>query len=198
MRMTCPETYADFGDSRKPRVEPDRALGAVRDVHQLRGAAATDLLAETPGEAFEGALGDQLGALETLRRRADHDETCALLQAADQRREEVAEGHELRRVGESGRVEEETPVAGAGVGGRGGGDAESVQDVGQVLDEPAGASDDDGAVDQRRARDIPVERHGVGQSEVLHQQLAKGRGHEVLVTVRHEVLPLVDLVETLM
>ena len=74
IRTTCPETYADFGDSRKPRVERDRALGAVGDVDQLGRAAAADLLAEAAGEALERALGDPLLARDLLRGRAEHDQ----------------------------------------------------------------------------------------------------------------------------
>ena len=93
-----------------------RALGALGDVDELDGAAAADLLAEAAGEALERALGDPLGALEQLGRRADDDHARAGLEAAQHGGEEVAQRVELGRVGDAGGVEDQAlePLALAG------------------------------------------------------------------------------------
>ena len=83
IRTTWPETYADFGESRKRERRGDRRLGALGDVDELDRAAAADLLAERAGEALERALGDPLGARRPApagcraRRPAGRSRGCA-------------------------------------------------------------------------------------------------------------------------
>ena len=146
IRTTWPDTYADLGESRNARRAGDRALGPVGDVHELDGAAAADLLAEAAGEALERALGDPLGAVDLLGRRADHDHPRAPVEAAQQGSEEVAERDQLVRGRQAGRVEDQALVRRVGVRLVDGGDAEDVEDADQRLGQPAPAADQDGAV----------------------------------------------------
>ena len=162
-----------------------RRLGPVGDVHQLDGAAPADLLAQAAGEALERALGDPLGPRHLLGRRTEDHHARTGGEAAQLGGEEVAERVQLGGVLEAGRVEDQALVLLALLGDGRAGDAQDVEDPGQGLDQPAGAAHDDGAVDQRGARGVALELGGVGQAEVLDQQLADRGGGEALVAVAH-------------
>ena len=60
-RMTWPGHVRRRPESRKRSVDSMRGLGARRDVDQLGGGAAAELLADRAGEALQGALGGRLG-----------------------------------------------------------------------------------------------------------------------------------------
>ena len=83
-----------------------------RDVHELDGAAAADLLAERAREALERALRDALaGALGLLRGGADDDDaarTSSRLRSL--RGEELLELDELLGGGDAGGVEDQALV----------------------------------------------------------------------------------------
>ena len=152
----------------------DRTLGAVSDVDELDGAALADLLAEAAGEPLECALGDPLGALDLLGRRTDDDDARAGVQAAELGGEEVAERLELGGVLEAGRVEDQALVLLA-VDRRARccrcrarpGSRAATRRAGRCRPRPPC---------RRRggARDVPLQLGGVGQAEVLDQQLADG------------------------
>ena len=163
----------------------DRPVGGRSDVHELDGAAAADLLAEGAGEALERALGDPLGPGALLGRRADHDDARAGLEAAHERGEELLQGDEAGGVGDAGGVEDEGLGARALLERGGGRDAEPVEGGREGLRQAALAAEHDEPVDQRRAVGPALERGGVGQAEVLDEQLADRGGHEALVAVAH-------------
>ncbi len=93
-------------------------LGARRDVDQLRGGAAADLLADRAHEALERAL--RRGGARRRRhlgRGAEHEHAAVGLHLADHRVQEVVDGAQLRGVLDAGGVEDQRAVAGVLVGG---------------------------------------------------------------------------------
>ena len=63
IRTTCPDTYADFGESRNRSVDSSWSSAPGLDVHQLRRRAAADLLADRPRVSPSSARWrDRLGA----------------------------------------------------------------------------------------------------------------------------------------
>ncbi len=116
IRTTCPETYADLGESRKASVLVADALGALGDVHELDRAAVADLLAEAAGEALKCALGHALGALDLLGRGADDDHVRAAVEAAEDGGEELAKRLQVGGRREAGGVEDQALEGGALLG----------------------------------------------------------------------------------
>ena len=163
----------------------DRPVGGRSDVHELDGAAAADLLAEGAGEALERALGDPLGPGALLGGRADHDHAGAGLEAAHERGEELLQGDETGGVGDAGGVEDQGLGARALLERGGGRDAQPVEGGREGLRQAALAAEHDEPVHQRRAVGPALEPGGVGQPEVLDEQLADRGGHEALVAVAH-------------
>ena len=163
----------------------DRAVGGRRDVDELDGPAAADLLAERAGEALQRALRDALGARRQLRRRTDHDHARAPLEPAHQGGEELLEREQPGGVGDAGGVEDECLGARTvGEVGRGG-DAEAVEGGGEHLGQAPLPSQHDEPVDEGGAVAPALQRGRVGQAEVLDEQLADRGGHEALVAVAH-------------
>ena len=75
----------------------DLVLGAGRDVDELRGGAAADLLAERADEALERALRGRLARrAAVLGRRPEDDDAAAGRDAADRRVEERARARGAR------------------------------------------------------------------------------------------------------
>ena len=116
---------------------------------------------------------------------AEHHDASAALQAAHERGEEALERDQVGRGLDAGGVEHQAlvPLALGGVRDRG--DAELVERGDHGGAEPSVAADHDRAVDEGGALGPPVQRHRVGQAEVLGEQLAHGGVDQGLVPIAH-------------
>ena len=177
-----------LGGEQESQRAGDRSLRPGGDVHELDGAAAADLLAEAAGEPLERALRHPLCAPGLLRRRTDHDDVRAPVEATQQGREEVAELDQLVGRRQAGRVEHEPLVRRIRIGRSDGGDAERVEDAHQRLGEPAATADRDGAVDQRRTVGVTPQPRRLREPEQRGHLLADRGRREALVEVVHGVI----------
>ncbi len=105
----------DVGGLRRQQ-EPQRGLeagrgrlGVRRQVHQRRGGAVAQFLAQRAGESLERALRDALvHAAGLLRGGADDDDAARVAEVAQQRREELVQAFEALGFGDAGGVEHQS------------------------------------------------------------------------------------------
>ena len=113
---TDPEHLSVYVGGLGGQNEPHRRLaprcarrGGGGDVDQCGGGPVAQLLGERAGEALERSLGDVLADVaDLIRGAAQHDDPGRRPEVAQQWREELEQPPQAGRVGDSGRVEDQT------------------------------------------------------------------------------------------
>src|SRR5690606_25699143 len=168
-------------------------LAARCDVHQLRGRALDQLLAQRAGEAFQRALRDALAARHQLGRGAENHGAAACPQRTQSRLEERVHLAQLGRVGDAGGVEDQRAVLGALGAVRlvAHVDARRGDLLGDHLGQPATrrAADNCGTGEGRLPGLVAPQRSRLGEPEPRGEPLAHRGLGEPLIFVSHDVLP---------